>query len=137
MTSDATGWRIAVVASDGLRRERLTRDLGRALSGASGVDAGFVDADRQRATGDKGGVDPELVLWAGVGATTINAAARVLIAAIKEWCGQDRHRKVQLERDGRSLLLTGKPDDRQVRLVELFIEQLGAESGDDSEGEAR
>ncbi|MEU6583966.1 hypothetical protein [Nocardia sp. NPDC046763] len=137
MTDAAISWRVTVVASDGLRRERLTRDLRQALCRVVGVDAGFVDGDRRHAEGDKGAVDPELVLWAGVSATTVNAAARVLIATIKEWCGQDRHRTVQLELEGRSLLLTGKPDDRQVRLVELFTEQLGVESADDSEDEAR
>ncbi|MFQ6326068.1 hypothetical protein ACLMAL_08005 [Nocardia sp. CWNU-33] len=122
---DRDDWRITVqVGGDTLRRERLTRDLRQRLCATDGIDAGFVEHPPSRTDGHKGVSDPELMLWAGVGVASVNAAARVLIAAITQWCGQDRHKKVQLEFNGNSVVLTGKPDDRQIHLVELFSEQI-------------
>ncbi|WP_280276689.1 effector-associated constant component EACC1 [Nocardia wallacei] len=131
------GWRITVIPEGGaLRQERLTRDLRRQLQSTEGIDAGFVESTRPTPDGSKGVSDPDLVLWAGVGVASVNAAARVLIAAITQWCEQNKHRTVQLERNGSKVMVSGHLGKRQARLVERFIREIDEPGADNSEGGA-
>ncbi|MEU6145238.1 hypothetical protein ABZ848_33425 [Streptomyces sp. NPDC047081] len=119
-------WRLVVPAGgDALRQERLTRDLYAALHEAEGVAVGFADAGQPSEPGHKGTGAGEVALWAATATAIARPASQVLITAIKEWCARDRHRKVEVTYDGRSVAITGRPDAAQERVVRDFLDKVG------------
>ncbi|MEC3915834.1 effector-associated constant component EACC1 [Nocardia sp. CDC160] len=123
-------WQIEVgKGTDSLRIERMTRSLNDAIADIAGVRVEFVEHAVVAEPGSKGGV-ADFGMWISLSST----AAPVLIAAIKEWCGRDRHRRVELSRKGDSttVTITGDLTDAQERVIDHF---LGAPPGPAIDGE--
>jgi hypothetical protein len=122
-------WQVEVLAgSNTLRAERLTRDLRDRLAGVADVQVDLI-AHEDTTSGHKGGFG-DLGMWVALAGPT----APVLITAIKEWCGRDRHRKVELTRDGTSVTatITGDPTEAQERVIQRFL-GIPSESTTESE----
>ncbi|MFJ5034566.1 hypothetical protein ACIQB5_42460 [Streptomyces sp. NPDC088560] len=119
-------WHLVVpVGGDVLRQERLTHDLCAALHEAEDVEVGFVVGQAATEPGHKGAGVGDVALWATTATALARPASQVLITAIKEWCGKERHRKVEVTYDGHSVAITGRPDEAQERMVRDFLDKVG------------
>ena len=136
MQGSAPRWQIVVPAGgDALRQERLTRDLYGALRATDGLTIGFVDDVKPAESGHKGAAVGELVLWAATATAVARPASQVLIELIKGWCAKERHRKVDLTYEGRSVRITGRPDAAQERMVRDFLDRAtGSEDAEPEDG---
>ncbi|MEU0519098.1 hypothetical protein [Streptosporangium sp. NPDC006007] len=113
--------RLEVLAGgDGLRQERLTRELRDELARVNGVTVEFAAAQAVPESGRKGGTAAEMVLWVTVAASA-RPVSQMLITVIKEWCAVERHRKVSVSEGERSIEISGRPDAAQERLVREFL----------------
>jgi hypothetical protein len=129
-------WRLEVLAGgDTLRQERLTRVLQDEFLKTDGVTAGFADDTVPVDGGRKGGAAGDVALWAAVGAAA-RPASQVVISLVKEWCGKERYRKVEVTYGGNSVTITGRPDEVQERMVREFLDKVREDDGDSSGGGA-
>ncbi|MFE3796486.1 hypothetical protein [Nocardia tengchongensis] len=115
-----TRWEIRVLVQDTLQAERLTRELRATLDGLEQVDATLEVDSGDQAPLHKGGVSSHLLVVAGVAVPTAQAAARVLITAIREWSAVQRNRRVELRRGDHAVHLEGISEET----VELLIDRL-------------
>lgn len=122
MGDERGGWKLVILAGDdALRQERLTRALRDELSTIDGLTVEFIDGLVEAQEGHKGGAIAEVALWVGMAAVA-RPASQLLITTIKEWCAKERHRKVEITRgDGSSIVLVGRPDKAQERMVDKFL----------------
>ncbi|MEU1160665.1 hypothetical protein ABZ372_07655 [Streptomyces sp. NPDC005921] len=128
-------WQLVVeTGGDGLRQERLTRELRDALQETDGLIVGFADADEPVAPGHKGTGVGDIALWAATAGAVARPVARILITAITEWCARDRHRKVEVTFNGHSAAITGRPDPAQQRVISDFLDKVAAGEPDTPEG---
>jgi hypothetical protein len=128
-------WHLVVPAGgDALRQERLTRDLYVALDEAEDLEVGFVDGKASTEPGHKGAGVGDIALWATTATAVARPASQILITAIKEWCAKDRHRKVEVTYDGRSVAITGRPDEAQERMVRDFLDKVSPNRSGGPEG---
>jgi len=120
-------WQLVVeTGGDGLRQERLTRDLHAALQETDGLSVGFADADEPVAPGYKGTGVGDIALWAATAGAIARPVSGILITAIKEWCARDRHRTVEVTFNGHSATITGRPDAAQERVISDFLDKVAA-----------
>lgn len=113
-------WKIGVrTDGDTIRAERHTRNLRDTLAEIAGIQVELARDNSADNDGHKGGIG-DLSLWVTMAGTT----APVAITAIKEWCARDRHRKVEVTRDGASTSVTivGEPTEAQERIIRHLVE---------------
>jgi len=136
MKNGGRRWQLVVPAGgDALRQERLTRDLHAALGSADGLAVGFVDGDESVEAGHKGAGVGDVALWAAAVAAS-RPISQILITLIKEWCGKERHRKVELTYEENSVTITGRPDAAQERMVRDFLDKVSGDVNGSAGGDA-
>jgi hypothetical protein len=130
-------WLFRVLTSgDTLRQERLTRDLYDEIDRLDGLRTGFVEGDAVVDNGGrKGGLSADVALWVVVVAAG-RPASQLVITLVREWCAKDRHRKVEVTSRGTSVIITGRPDQAQERIVNSFLKKVAADSTDDRTDDA-
>jgi hypothetical protein len=107
--------------SDVLRRERLTRSLFAELAAVDGLDVQFAPSGGAADSEAKGTeVVADASLWVFL-AATVQAGARVLLAAIQAWAERDKHRVVQVTMGERTIEIPAEPTQGQERIVEEFL----------------
>lgn len=113
--------RLEVLAGgDGLRQERLTRELRDELARIDGVTVEFAAVQAAPGSGHKGAMTAEVALWVTIAASA-RPVSQLLITVVKEWCAVERHRKVSVSEGERSIEISGRPDAAQERLVREFL----------------
>ncbi|MEZ0064961.1 hypothetical protein ABIA32_000949 [Streptacidiphilus sp. MAP12-20] len=125
-----------LAGGDALRQERLTTDLRGALRKADGWEIEFREGTAPNSGDRKGVSSGDLSLWA-VAVAAARPAANILITLIKEWCARDRHRKVEITFGNDSVVITGKPDQAQERVIDSMLARMQSvqapSAGDDEE----
>jgi hypothetical protein len=136
MGQAAREWRLRVLTSgDTLRQERLARDLHEELDRLDGLRTGFVEGDAVADGGRKSGLSADVALWAVVAAAG-RPASQLVMTVVREWCAKERHRKVEITSRGTSVIITGRPDQAQERIVNSFLEKVTADGIDDGMDDA-
>ncbi|GAB2558168.1 hypothetical protein [Nocardia heshunensis] len=120
-------WHVEVLTGSGsMFTERLTREL-RVHLESGGVQV-LHQTSETLTSGHKGGIGDELVLLASTGAGI--ESIRLVATLVREWCGMNRQRRVEMRWDGRSLLIEGNPND-QLAIVEKFFDSMDEEHEED------
>jgi hypothetical protein len=120
-----TNIQIAVIETDPLRAERLTRSLKRTLDGVAGVAVEYAETSTQSSEHAKGAVVHDLLEASIVGVWPV--CAPLLAEALKSWLQKEHDTRVRVTVGWDHVEIEGEPTVEQAKLLLALMDRRDGE----------